>query len=131
MPGDGLETLTIGTARVDQFLSTHNINVTWSLDSWDKNGVNNDGTGVLTSSNGGLGVEIGFPLFVEGEMLFLDGGTLDLGVTRDKGNIQANDYCTFVETFEEVAFTGCSAAWVQTGVCANGTAGALAKLECV
>ena len=51
-------------------------------------------------------------MFPEGTLLFLDGGTLDLGVTRDGTMLGANEYATFVETFEGLAMTGCEVLWV-------------------
>ena len=78
----------------------------------------------------GFDAKVGFPLFPEGSFLFLDGGTLDLGVQRDMTMIGANEYATFVETFEGVAFTGCDSLWVTTPVCVSGEAAALVDVPC-
>lgn len=59
-------------------------------------------------------------LFVEGSFLFLDGGTLDLGLVRDSTLNSTNDYRIFVETFEAVAFVGVEALKVTSAVIANG-----------
>lgn len=54
----------------------------------------------------------GFPdkidsvLYAEGDWLFLDGGTLDLGLVRDSQLNSINRYQTFVEDWEGVAFNG-------------------------
>lgn len=45
-------------------------------------------------------------LFAEGDWLFLDGGTLDLGLVRDSQLNSINRYQTFVEAWEGVAFNG-------------------------
>jgi hypothetical protein len=45
-------------------------------------------------------------MFSEGTFLFLDGGTLDLGIVRDSSLNATNDYKMFVETFEAVAKVG-------------------------
>lgn len=45
-------------------------------------------------------------LFAEGDWLFLDGGTLDLGLVRDSSLNAINRYQTFVEDWEGVAFRG-------------------------
>lgn len=45
-------------------------------------------------------------LFAEGDWLFLDGGTLDLGLVRDSTLNRTNRYQTFVETWEGTAFRG-------------------------
>jgi hypothetical protein len=48
-------------------------------------------------------------LWVEGDMLHLDGGTLDLGVVRDSQLAGTNEYKTFSETWEGVAHRGVEA----------------------
>lgn len=45
-------------------------------------------------------------LFAEGDWMYLDGGTLDLGVVRDSALNQINRYQTFVESWEGTAFRG-------------------------
>lgn len=45
-------------------------------------------------------------LFAEGDWLFLDGGTLDLGLVRDSGLNSINRYQTFIESWEGSAFNG-------------------------
>jgi hypothetical protein len=66
--------------------------------------------------------------FAEGMMQFLDGGRLDLGVVRDSTLDATNDYETFVEPFEGLAFRGFTggALQLETSLCANGgTAGTI------
>lgn len=53
-------------------------------------------------------------LFTEGTFLFLDGGTLDLGVVRDQALVNVNDYRTFVETFEGIAKVGIESLEITT-----------------
>jgi hypothetical protein len=48
-------------------------------------------------------------LWVEGDMLHLDGGTLDLGVVRDSQLAGTNQYKTFSESWEGVAHRGVEA----------------------
>lgn len=45
-------------------------------------------------------------LFAEGDWLYLDGGTLDLGLVRDSQLNAINRYQTFVESWEGTAFNG-------------------------
>jgi hypothetical protein len=45
-------------------------------------------------------------LWREGDMLHLDGGTLDIGVVRDSTLNQVNRYKQFSESFEGVAHRG-------------------------
>lgn len=64
--------------------------------------------------------------FAEGMMQLLDGGRLDLGVVRDSTLDAVNDYETFVEPFEGIAFRGFTggALQLETSLCASGgTAG--------
>jgi len=60
-----------------------------------------------------------------------DGGTLDLGVTRDSTLNVANDFQVFSETFDGHAVIG-SGVMVVTGVnlCPNGAAAALVTIDC-
>jgi hypothetical protein len=64
-------------------------------------------------------------LFSEGSFLFLDGGTLDLGVIRDSTLVGTNDYKMFVETFENVALVGVESLQVTSTINVNGVAAAL------
>jgi hypothetical protein len=64
-------------------------------------------------------------LFAEGTFLFLDGGTLDLGIIRDSTLVGTNDYKMFVETFEGVAKVGVESLKVVSTINVNGVAAAL------
>jgi len=72
------------------------------------------------------GAMLGFPttvvwyLYPEGSFLFLDGGTLDLGLVRDSTLNQTNDYSVFAETFENLAFVGIESYQVTSTVCPSG-----------
>ena len=128
MPGDGMDVLSIGKRRLNDILDGLGVRVTWSLDSWDKVGAPDTAP---TAASGGFDAKVSFPIFPEGSLLFLDGGTLDLGVTRDATMLGANEYATFVETFEGVAMTGCEILWVEDlPVCVSGAAAALVDTTC-
>ncbi len=60
-------------------------------------------------------------LYPEGSFLFLDGGTLELGLVRDSVLNQTNDYQIFGETFENVAYVGVESIAVTSPVCDSGT----------
>jgi hypothetical protein len=64
-------------------------------------------------------------LFAEGTFLFLDGGTLDIGVIRDSTLVGTNDYKMFVETFEGVAKVGVESIKVTSTIAVNGARSAL------
>jgi len=63
-------------------------------------------------------------LYDEGHHLFLDGGTLDLGIVRDATLNSTNDYETFVETFEGLAHRGVESLWITSTVCPDGASAA-------
>jgi hypothetical protein len=67
-------------------------------------------------------------MFAEGSFLFLDGGTLDLGIIRDSTLVGTNDYKMFVETFENVAKVGVESIQVTSTISVNGVASALRDL---
>lgn len=65
-------------------------------------------------------------LYPEGQVQFLDGGRLDLGVVRDSTLDATNDYETFVEVFEALAFRGFNGGAIQyvSTLCADGASAA-------
>ena len=63
-------------------------------------------------------------LFAEGSFQFLDGGRLDFGVVRDSVLDATNDYETFVELFEGVAFRGLECFQVQSMILPTGASAA-------
>ena len=63
-------------------------------------------------------------LYPEGSFLYLDGGTLELGLVRDSVLNSTNDFEIFGESFENVAFIGIESLAVTSTVCDSGiTAG--------
>jgi hypothetical protein len=98
-PGD--DTLAIADSRINSWLSARNINVAWSMDGVPGFGVDAD-----NSTLDEFPATFQWDIFSEGTFLFLDGGTLDLGVIRDSTLVGTNDYKMFVETFEGVAMVG-------------------------
>lgn len=67
-------------------------------------------------------------LFATGTFLFLDGGSLDLGIIRDSSLVNTNDYRMFIETFEGVAKVGIEALRISTQIKVSGAAAALGTL---
>jgi hypothetical protein len=116
MPGDG--TLAVSKAEIDGYLSTVNVDLVASLDA------------TVFGSQGAAAL-LEFPdsfvwyLFAEGTFLFLDGGTLDLGIIRDSSLVGTNDYKMFVETFEGLAKVGIEALKITSTISINGVAAAL------
>jgi hypothetical protein len=118
MPGDG--NLGVGESEIKGYLSGSNVDLVASLD------LNSFG-----AQPGASAKLLEFPdsfvwyLFAEGTFLFLDGGTLDLGIIRDSSLVNTNDYKMFIETFEGVAFVGVESLKITTNISINGVAAAL------
>ena len=119
MPGDS--TLN-AYGEIDAYIASRGIIATYALDS-------SSGASYFSAQSSGAMNE--FPdtfiwyLFAEGSFLFLDGGTLDLGVIRDSTLVGTNDYKMFVETFENVALVGVESLQVTSTINVNGVAAAL------
>lgn len=136
IPGDS--TFSIGDAEIVQWFSDRNIQVTFAYDAestqyfaaqTDTKGegdlVSRDSNTRIESINEGAkvaGALSGFPenltwyIFLDGTFLFLDGGSLDLGVVRDSTLNKTNDYQMFLETFEGLAKVGPESVRVSTPV---------------
>ena len=115
MPGDN--TLN-AYAEIDGYVAARGVNLTVSLDA-----------GVFGAQSTGVLAEFAdsfeWFLFAEGPFLFLDGGTLDLGIIRDSSLVGTNDYKMFVETFEGIAKVGVESLKVTSTISINGVAAAL------
>ena len=118
MPGDN--NLGVGESEVKGYLAASNVDMVASLD------LNSFG-----AQQGSAARLAEFPdtitwyLFAEGTFLFLDGGTLDLGIIRDSSLVGTNDYKMFIETFESVAKVGVESLAITTAISINGVAAAL------
>ena len=117
MPGDSATSLSDGD--IEAMLRARNVNVTWHLD--DSNALAAQSASAL---NEFYDTFIWY-MFAEGSFLFLDGGTLDLGVIRDSTLVGTNDYKMFVETFEGLAFVGVESLKVTSTIAVNGARAAL------
>jgi hypothetical protein len=118
MPGDG--NLGAGRGEIEGYLAGSNVDMVPSLD------LNSFG-----AQQGSAAKLLEFPdsitwyLFSEGTFLFLDGGTLDLGIIRDSSLVGTNDYKMFIETFENVAKVGIESLAITSSLSINGVAAAL------
>lgn len=116
MPGD--DVLGVSEATINGYLAGSGVTLTVSL---DQNTMGAQNAGAL----------LAFPssftwfLFAEGTFLFLDGGTLDLGIVRDSGLVGTNDYRMFTETFEGVAKIGPESLAITQTIQITGAAAAL------
>ena len=115
MPGDNLLN---AYGEIDGYLAARNVVVSYSL---DQNVYGAQGASALLE----FADSFTWYLFAEGTFLFLDGGTLDLGIIRDSSLVGTNDYKMFVETFEGVAKVGIEGLAITSTISVNGVAAAL------
>ena len=113
-PGDN--TLN-AAAEIDGYIASRNINITYHIDDFT--------TAQSAAAMNEFADTFVWYMFAEGSFLFLDGGTLDLGVIRDSTLVGTNDYKMFVETFEGVAKVGVEGLVVTSTISVNGVAAAL------
>lgn len=116
MPGDN--TISVGASEINGYLASSNVSLVASL---DQNVFGAQNVGALNE----FADSFTWYLFAEGSFIFLDGGTLDLGIIRDSGLVGTNDYKMFVETFEGVAFVGTESLAITSTISVNGVAAAL------
>ena len=96
-PGDG--TISVSASEIQGYLAASNVTLVGSPD------LTPFGAQSAAAVNS-FPASFEWYLFAEGTFLFLDGGTLDLGIIRDSTLVGTNDYKMFLETFENVAFVG-------------------------
>ncbi len=113
-PGDNMLN---AYGEIDGYLAARGINICYHLEE----PTTSQGAGAMNE----FGDTLTWYMFAEGTFLFLDGGTLDLGIIRDSTLVGTNDYKMFVETFEGVAKVGVESLKVASTIAVNGTAAAL------
>lgn len=113
IPGDGPEnSLGLAVAKFESYLSSYGISITWAYDGESDQYFAAQTAGALVN----FPATLKWYLFAEGTWLFLDGGTLDLGIVRDSTLNATNDYKMFLETFEGVAKIGVESLAISTPV---------------
>jgi hypothetical protein len=115
--GDWQDALAVAENMVDGWFSRRNVSPVWFLDGAPSAAtVNTVAIPAQVYADIAAGGDIPqFPtpfdslLYPAGSFLFLDGGSLDLGLVRDSVLNTRNRYRMFSETFEGVAFRGIEA----------------------
>lgn len=118
LPGDG--TLTAGEDLFNRALAAANVRLAGLYLDSPTSGVPQvfgpqNATGLVDFPS-----TVQWQLSAPGSFLLLDNGRLDLGVVRDSTLNSTNDYQTFAETFEGLAYVGLESMWVSSQVCPNG-----------
>jgi hypothetical protein len=116
MPGDSSMN---ATGEIDGYLAARGVDITYSHD------LNVYGAQSGSAALNEFQDTFTWYIFAEGTFLFLDGGTLDLGIIRDSSLVGTNDYKMFVETFEGIAKVGVESLVVTSTISVNGVAAAL------
>jgi len=128
MPGD--DTLSVSNSEITGYFNDINVSPVWYMDDVPV-GI---GTGATTAGSN-FDTYTGFPTPVEwlltlpGVFTRLDGGSLDIGVVRDKTLVTENKFCEFAETFENAVYmgpTGTGEAWALRGTTAVSVRGGFA-----
>ena len=117
MPGDG--NLGLALSEVDAYIAARNVKITWTIDGADQFGAQT-AAAMLAFPN-----TFTWYLFAEGTFLFLDGGTLDIGIIRDSTLVGTNDYLMFMESFEKAVKVGVESLAIAANFNVNGVAAAL------
>lgn len=118
-PGDGLARYNVSDAQIKDWFDARGVIVTFAQDHTTAAGA--PFTHPVVS--GGLQSwpnNLEWFIFPEGSFLYLDGGSLDLGLVRDSTLNSQNDYQIFYEEFVGLAFIGQESYKVTSEVCPNG-----------
>jgi hypothetical protein len=126
LPGTSDENLVIADATIAAWFSSRSVNVTWAMEASTAAGFfGAQVAGVLTKWPAAIEAF----LFPEGAFLFLDGGSLDLGLIRDSTLTATNDLMFFSETFEGCHFQGPESLMLTITTCPDGTVSGTADVN--
>lgn len=116
MHGGATELLAPATSMFEEWLGRRNVTPVWLLDGMAaQTAVGGSLPAVAQQYYGPLTDSAalpGFPdttsilVWAEGDFVYLDGGTLDIGVIRDQVSVLNNSYKTFMEEFNGLALRG-------------------------
>lgn len=131
LSGPGTPTvLAIADTMINDFFAARNISVTWHLDGRITAVTGSSGApNIAAQSYAAAANNAVIPAFpaqveaivaAEGDFLYLDSGELDLGLVRDSTLNSVNEYETFFEEFNGVAFRGAEAIHVVASLATTG-----------
>lgn len=115
LPGDN--SMAQADEIIDAAMQDLNWNVTWALDGETGQEF---GAQVAGGANPWPTTVVWY-LFHEGAWIFLDGGTLDIGLVRDSTLNAKNNFQIFSETFEQYVMRGVESLRVSSTLCQAGT----------
>ena len=131
-PGDDAWSVTADDVRARLNMLDPSVNFTWIYDGNEPNQRLLTTPAVLgggaSSRSPGFDADVDFVIYPEGTFLYLDGGSLDLGILRDTVVSATNRFQTFLETWEAVAPLAPISYWQTISLCADGTSQAAATV---
>lgn len=118
-PGDGLSRFSVSDAQVNDWLAARGVSVTWTQDTL---AADPQLAAPVAGPLGTYPASVRWFLFPEGQWLYLDNGTLDLGLVRDSQLNSVNDYQIWMEEFNGLCQVGgIESLAVVSDLCANGS----------
>ncbi|MGV1079723.1 MAG: major capsid protein [Candidatus Nanopelagicales bacterium] len=126
--GDGrVADFGVSSRDVENFFDQWGVRITWTLDGPSPSTLGGGTFGPLVATPSGADAAnvmdlppfpttVQWVLYAEGAWLFLDGGSLDLGIVRDSTLVRANDYMQFSETFESAVRIGGESLWITSPI---------------
>ncbi|MGO9974403.1 MAG: major capsid protein [Solirubrobacteraceae bacterium] len=126
---DQWNSLAVSDAQIEALFDAYGVTPVWHFDGQATTAPGLSGAvNQYFTTQSGSGVVQKFPtelvwyMWYEGAFQLLDGGRLDLGIVRDSLLDSTNDFETFTEIFETLAYRGFSGGAVQiiSTLCANG-----------
>jgi hypothetical protein len=119
-PGDGMARYSVSDAQITDWFSMRGVNITFFQDK-----ATTETAPFAIPANAGVlptwPTSFEWYLFPEGSFVYLDGGTLDLGLVRDSTLNSQNDYTIFYEEFNGLCFIGLESYAVTSTLIPNGT----------
>ena len=126
-PGDGLGRFSISDAQVQAWLDSRGVSVTWTQDTL---AADPQLAAPVAGPLGHYPNKVRWFLFPEGQWLYLDNGTLDLGLVRDSTLNSVNDYQIWMEEFNGLCQVGgIESLAIVSDLCANGTGASLSAVR--
>lgn len=120
------ETLAVADATIESFFRTRNVDPVWFMDGEAGQRFVAQGAGALQAWPTTVKTYLAAP----GAWLFLDGGTLDLGVVRDSTLNSTNDVQMFAESWEGAHFHSGLPSWTLTLTsCPDGSVSATTAVD--
>lgn len=112
MPGD--DKLVVAYAEIDGYIRDAGVDMTWFLDDVP-------GQSQTFADDHTMPTNACIIIAPPGNFLYLDGGSLNLGVVRDGDLVGTNEYIEFTESFENVTQVGVESLGITLPVFVSGT----------